>query len=289
MTDRIVRCLVPALLVLSAACSLPADPPPQIVVTPVPGNEEVRSARDLLGEPVVALLRAAAAAHVAIDSARHVAPRGDAQVHALVDADAALAELERARTALADALASLPAMPANAPASRGEAVARAAAAGELMVTESARMIEVVRRTAAPLRDLLALDDRMDAVVTAWDAAGSRSERAAALEALLPQALALEPDARRIDLWPPGCTTLRVNRLAWAELLAARTAALREAAAEGLGETYDTLRARYRLAPYGEDRAVADSQDRACWERTAGLSDALAVLQEQAEEIGRALG
>ncbi len=296
-----------ALLLLGVACTAgptatPSEPPaadptasapstavaPTGTPTPDPRVAAITTARELLGADVVAVAEQVVGLAAALDRARHEVPRG-AAMGAALDAvagtvDATTAAVERLRAAVATARDEAA---GGLAAARAEVDAAAAAAAALadVAADTAR---AAAAEVAGLREVVALDEAMDDVVRGWDAPGSQSERRAALAELRDLAAALGDAAAALAPPPDGCEALRANRVHWAGLLAARTDDLAAVATGSSGVVYDELRDRYHRAPYGVDRAVADSEDRACWDRRSVLPTAAADAVQLVEEVEDAL-
>ena len=286
-SSRLLGLLV-ALAVLTSACLPEAPAAPEPTLTAVPGVAEIRLARQMLGPPTVEMARAVVALVAALDRVRHDTPRGEGHPAAIDELAGFAATVEQASEALDAALAALPLAPADAPAT-ADALERVTVIGAEMIAAGQQVLAVRQPVEDGLRAAAALDLRMDAVVEAWAFRATRPEIEAHLGEVLPEAEALVEEALRLPVWPTSCTTMRANRVRWAELLSARTAELRELVAAREGAAYDDARDRYRLAPYAEDRAIADSVDRACWDEHAGVAAAVRDVEAAVEDVEAALG
>ena len=277
--------LAAALVLLLAGC-LPEVPAPVVVQTMAPGSDEILQAREALGEDVVAVARLVVGTPAQLEELRFDVQRGAPQ-QAMQDilrqhADALLADAD---ALLADAMGlqvDAGELPADADADAVGRVAQAASlAGEL--AELGRMAaEETLRDVDGLTPVIAFDIALDDLVEAWNVRGSRSQQVERFEQLVAEADELVRAARRLDVG--DCTLLRTNHIRWAELLAARTAELRDAALERAGTRFDELRERFSRAPHGEDRAVADSETSACWARGSRAADLARSAAELVDEI-----
>lgn len=279
--------LAAALVLLLAGC-LPEVPAPVVVQTMAPGSDEILQAREALGEDVVAVARLVVGTPAQLEELRFDVQRGAPQ-QAMQDvlrqhADALLADAD---ALLADAMGlqvDAGEVPADADAD-ADAVGRVAQAASLAgeLAELGRMAaEETLRDVDGLTPVIAFDIALDDLVEAWNVRGSRSQQVERFEQLVAEADELVRAARRLDVG--DCTLLRTNRIRWAELLAARTAELRDAALERAGTRFDELRERFSRAPHGEDRAVADSETSACWARGSRAADLARSAAELVDEI-----
>ncbi|MEO2108490.1 MAG: hypothetical protein ABGZ36_22965 [Actinomycetota bacterium] len=279
--------LAAALVLLLAGC-LPEVPAPVVVQTMAPGSDEILQAREALGEDVVAVARLVVGTPAQLEELRFDVQRGAPQ-QAMQDilrqhADALLADAD---ALLADAMGlqvDAGELPADADAD-ADAVGRVAQAASLAgeLAELGRMAaEETLRDVDGLTPVIAFDIALDDLVEAWNVRGSRSQQVERFEQLVAEADELVRAARRLDVG--DCTLLRTNRIRWAELLAARTAELRDAALERAGTRFDELRERFSRAPHGEDRAVADSETSACWARGSRAADLARSAAELVDEI-----
>ncbi|WP_108666740.1 hypothetical protein [Euzebya rosea] len=275
--------LAAVLLVLLAGC-LPEVPAPVVVQTMAPGQDDILLARDALGEDVVAVARLIIAAPSRLEELRFEVERGAPQ----------RAVQEALRQHAADLMADSDALLADAAALRAEvgpdplgpvahAAAMAAELGELGRVTAGE----ITRDVDSLTPVIAFDTALDDLVEAWNVRGSRSQQVERFELLVAEADGLVSAARRLDVG--DCTLLRTNRIRWAELLAVRTAALRDAALERAGTRFDELRDQFSRAPLGEDRAVADSETMACWARGSSVEDRGEQAQALVDGIRSELG
>lgn len=279
--------LAAVLLMLLAGC-LPEVPAPVIVQTMAPGQQDILLAREALGEDVVAVARLVIGTPSRLEELRFDVARGAAQQamqevlrqHAeelRADADALVADARELQATIGldadDETAGRVAHAAGLAAELGE-LGRAAG-------------EEILRDVDELTPVIAFDTSLDDLVEAWNVRGSRSQQVERFEQLVADADGLVSAARRLDVG--DCTLLRTNRIRWAELVAARTGELRDAALERAGTRFDELRDRFSRAPLGEDRAVADSETRACWDRGSSARDHAAQAESLVDGIRSDLG
>lgn len=220
-----------------------------------PDPQAIRTARDVLGQPMVGLADALLSAAAAVDRARHEVPRGEQAVEASIALGTSLDALREAAVTADQAARSL------------EGEDRIDRARELVTTVAAagvRSADAGAAQAAALQGLGQLDARMDAAVRSWEAPGSQSQRRAALGALALELEALAEEAAVEQPVPGGCPQMRDARERWAGLLAERTRALQEVATGGSGDVYDARLAEFTADPYGENRLAVDADTRSCW-------------------------
>lgn len=245
-------------LVLATGC-VPEIPVPEVTETTSAEAAAIAAARQVLAEPTQALAVVAIDAARRVDFLRHEVARGPTMRQAATELAEVAAALDERATALEGAVAQVDPSLSDA---RGAATALVLAGRRVAVAASDAVADLV-----PVMDL---DDRMAAVVAAWDDRGSRSEAAERLTALVAQAEEVLGEARRLSVPPAACTGVRSNRLRWARELVSRSQQLRDLALAADGPAYDELRARFDAAPYGEDRAAADAESRSCWADRTGL-------------------
>lgn len=247
---------------------------PAATAAPVatPGVDPVLvAARESVGGPAVDLAETTLDLARRVDFLRHEVPRGRAQQVQITDVRALARQVEPLAAALTAAVDGIDAA----------ALPQVDAAARALLDEAAAVTAAVGTELDALEPFAAFDVESDAVVDGWTVRGSRSEFAARMDALAARAAALVPLAEQLPPSPPACPGTRENRLAWAQLIAQRTAALREVALAAAGTAYDELRAMWSPAPYGEDRAAADAESRACW---AAHTPLLAVPDEVAARL-----
>lgn len=273
----VVGVLAPGL----AGC-VPPVPDPVVTTTVDPGDAAVLQARAVIGDPVLAVADPLLELGGRLDAIRHEVPRGAAQQAAVEALRVDLATLAQAGEALRDVADGL-----RTPDLADDRVAAAADAAGSLAELAAEAVEEAAADLDALAPLLADDLALDAIVAAWDDRGSRSQRLEALTALVEVADAQVAATRRLDV--PACVDLRTDRIRWAELVAARTRELRDAVAGREGTRFDELRERFQRAPYGEDRAVADSESRVCWAAGEPFGDLAAAATDLVADIDRALG
>jgi hypothetical protein len=257
----------------------PAPPPVVVVVTTQPTTDPALArAREALAAPATALAEDLLDLARRVDFARHDVPRGTAMASALEElravVDAAQADA-RALTAAVDDLG------ADAPRGVPAAVDQLVGLAEALATAA-------RADADALGGVTDLDRRMDDLVAAWRARGSRSEAGPRLRERAAEAEAVAAAAGALPDTPPGCPQLRDNRLRWAGVVATRTAALAELAEAADGPGFDAALARFDAAPYGEDRAAADAESRPCWAAATPYAAAPAAVDAAVAALQAAL-
>lgn len=261
-----------------AGCS-PA--PPVVIVTTEPlsaAEVAVAGARGDLAGPLLELVRIVTATADDLDALRHEVPRGAAMGAAIAVLEEELGGLAAAAEALAGVAE--PLLEAPVPPEVVEAAGVSAGlAGQVRLA-----VAPTRAELALLSAVVALDEDMDAVPPAWDARGSQSERRAALAELEVVVARMAGRVASLPDTPPGCDGLAANRARWTAVLGQRTRELAARARTGTGEHYDQLRARYRRAPYGEDRAVADAATRPCWEASSPLPRLTGLAQDSVNRV-----
>lgn len=270
------------MLAAGLAGCVPPVPDPVVTTTVDPGDAAVLQARSVIGDPVLAVADPLVELRDRIDAIRHEVPRGATQQAAMEALRAELAVLAQDGEALRDVADGL-----RTPDLADGRVAAAADAAESLADVAARAVAAAEQDLDALAPLLADDLALDAIVAAWDDRGSRSQRLEALTALAEVADAQVATTRRLDV--PGCVDLRTDRIRWAELVAARTRELRDAVEGREGTRFDELRERFQRAPYGEDRAVADSESRVCWAAEEPFGTLAAAATDLVADIDRALG
>lgn len=243
---------------LAVGC-VPGIPEPEVTETTSAEAAAIAAAREGLAEPTQALAALTLDAARRVDFLRHEVARGPAMRQAAVDLAAVVAELDASAGALEAAVAEVDPIL--------EMTQEAATA---LVTEARGVSSAASAAVGDLLPVMDLDDRMAEVVEGWDDRGSRSEAAERLTALVAQAEEVLRQARRLSVPPAVCTGVRDNRLRWARELVSRSERLRDLALAADGPGYDSIRAQYDAAPYGEDRAAADAESRACWADRTGL-------------------
>lgn len=243
---------------LAVGC-VPGIPEPEVTETTSAEAAAIAAAREGLAEPTQALAALTLDAARRVDFLRHEVARGPAMRQAAVDLAAVVAELDASAGALEAAVAEVDPIL--------EMTQEAATA---LVTEARGVSSAASAAVGDLLPVMDLDDRMAEVVEGWDDRGSRSEAAERLTALVAQAEEVLRQARRLSVPPAVCTGVRDNRLRWARELVERSERLRDLALAADGPGYDSLRAQYDAAPYGEDRAAADAESRSCWADRTGL-------------------
>jgi len=261
-------------LLLSAACSGPADPAAAPADAP-PDPAAVRQARDTLGGPMVALADALLAAAAAVDQVRHATPRG-------VPVQEAAAALEQPLAAVRDAAVAADA--AARPLAGEDRIGRAAGVVVDTAAVAVRAADEGVAEAAALTRLAGLDVALDAAVAEWDAPGSQAERRAALTAQAGTLADLAGQVAAEPAVPPACPALRDARARWVGLVAERTATLADLATSSSGGDYDEQRAAFAADLYGEDRLAADAADRPCWTGESALAAAAAGITAQVEAL-----
>lgn len=263
---------------LTVGC-VPEIPEPVVTSTTSPEVAAIEAARDVLAEPTTALAAVAVDAARRVDFIRHEVARGPAMRQATMDLSDVVTQLEEQATALEVAVAAV-----------DGSLGPTRDAASTLVAEGRTVAETVSAEIDALQPVLDIDDRMAEVVGAWDdRGGSRSEAPQRLTALVAQAEDVLREARRLSLRPAACSGVRGNRLRWARLLLSRSEHLRDLAVAADGPAYDTLRARFDVAPYGEDRVAADAESRACWADRSGLLAVEGEVRTHVAAIEQALG
>lgn len=264
--------------VTAAALLVGCSPePPVVIVTPEPlsaAEVAVAGAREELAGPLVELARIVTATADDLDALRHDVPRGAPMGAAIAVLEEELGGLAAAAEALADVAEPLLGEPAQPPDVVEAAGVSAGLAGQVRLA-----VAPTRTQLALLSAVVALDEDMAAVPPAWDARGSQSQRREALARLELVVARLAGRVTTLPDSPAGCDGLAANRARWVAVLGQRTRELASLARTGTGDQYDLLRERYRRAPYGEDRAVADAATRPCWEAAAPLPGLVSLAQD----------
>lgn len=255
---------------LAAAC-VPPLPEPVVVETLPAGAAEVLAARETVEGHLVDVAGAIVAMPDRLDELRHAVDRGSAQaaLHEAVARQAATLD-DDAEALLADA-ATL----------TGDRVAEAGRLAGELAELGHEAAAAAQQDLAELAPLIAFDAVLEQRVQEWDIRGSRSQQVERFQQLVVDTESLVGEARRLEVG--RCPGLRTNRIRWAELIAFRTAELRDAALDRAGNRFDQLRDTYARGPYGEDRAVADAESTVCWERGEPAST-LVDLAERAETL-----
>ncbi|CAN5381847.1 hypothetical protein BH23ACT9_BH23ACT9_30020 [soil metagenome] len=267
--------VLPVLLLV--AC-VPAIPEPVVTTTTSPELLAIAAARDLVGPLSTQLAAGALDVARRIDFTRHEVARGEPMQRAVDDLAPLVERVQEQAAELQEAVADM------------DGVLEAArAAANALAEQSLQITTAVARDLDGLQPLLDVDRAMVTVIDAWDGRGSRSESAERFEALVAAAEALVADARRLPVAPAACTTPRLNRIAWAELLLDRTVQLQQLALVADGTAYDELRARFELAPFGEERVAADAEARSCWARHTGVPETAAGIEDRVADLQKALG
>jgi hypothetical protein len=274
-----VKSLLAALLVLAVVASGcdPGELEPNDEEDEV---EQIRAAREALGDPMLRLAGALIRAAELVDALRHEIPRGEGMGRAVEGADS---EVERLRDAADEADAA-----AADNLEVGGAVTRAAEILAVAAEEGRAAADAFAEEAAMLAALAAIDVELDAAVGEWDAPGAVAERRDSLLARVEAVRGLAAAAEAIEPSPLACTRLRDNRVRWAELVAERTQRLADAATPAGGATYDELRDAFRRSPFGEQRGQADAFDADCWQAASPLALAATGIHDRVEDLEDAL-
>ncbi|MGI9017868.1 MAG: hypothetical protein ACR2HR_12315 [Euzebya sp.] len=243
-----------------------------------PPDNPVAQARTDLAQPALAVAELTVDVARRVDFIRHEVPRGEAQRRALEQLDA----LSQNLVVAIDALESVIALEDD------PAVEPARLAATRLVTQARSVGHAVDRDVMGLRPVLDFDAALDLVVDAWDARGTRSEIAQQLTQLVDTTQMLVGVARHLDSSPPGCPVLSTNRIRWAQIALRRTRQLQETAENRQGAVFDQLHDRFRRAPFGEDRAAADAEARACWARRTDLLQTQDTVADLLADLDSAL-
>lgn len=267
-----------AVAVLAAGCDLPSSDGGEIVVTTDDRIEEVRAAREVLREPVPALLGEAERLVAALERVWTEA--------AAADERAALAEslqLTPFETAV-DGIATIDLE------GDGPDVAAASSLLDDLVRDARDLQTAAEEELASIAAMPAYDQQLEDLLARWDARGSYSQQLTAFEELAADAEELAAVAAEREA-TPSCVELWPRRAEAASVVAERTGELRALIRDRRGQEFDELRDSYRQDPYGAGDllgALDAAAAAACWADGSAAPAVLRALEERVAALGAAL-
>lgn len=267
-----------AVAVALSGCDLPTSDGGEVVIATDDRVEEVRAAREVLAEPVPAVVGEAERLVAAL---RRVWTE-----EASVEARAALAEALRPAP-FEEALAELAAVDLDGD---GPDVVAASALLDDLVRDGRALLAVTDEELASVTALPPFDRELEDLLSGWDARGSYSQQLTAFEELAAEAEALAAVAAERTA-TPACVELWPRRSGAAATVAERTRELRGLIRDRRGQEFDELRDEYRQDPYGTGGllGVLDAQAAsACWADGSEAPGLVVALQEHVGELGDVL-
>ena len=171
----------------------------------------------------------------------------------------------------------------------GPDVAAATAAVDAMLATVGEVRDLVAAEVDELRALADFDAELADLVDVWDAPGSRTPRRAQLDEAATEATALAEQARSAEP-TVSCLDVWTHRAEAADVVAERSAQLRDLVAGSTGEEYDQARDEWRDDPtgLGTPPAELDASGMDCWDEGSPAPGAVTRLRELAADVQAAL-